>query len=50
MFKHRFSLVLKWSNRVVKLIQLVHALKILWDMVFNFRNRHAEEVEIQVPA
>ena len=50
MFMHKCRLVLKWSKRMIKLIQLGHALKILWDMVSNYMSVHAIKVEVKVPA
>jgi hypothetical protein len=49
MWKHIYHLVLKWSKRIIKLIQLGHALKILWDMVSNYKARYAPKVEVKVP-
>ncbi len=50
MFAHKYRLVLKWSKRMIKLIQLGHALKILWDMVSNYTFVYAIKVEVEVPA
>ncbi len=50
MFAHKYRLVLKWSKRMIKLIQLGHALKILWDMVSNYMFVYAIKVEVEVPA
>lgn len=48
MLKHKFRLVLKWSKRMIKLIQLGHVLEILWDMVFNYGRPYAPQVEVKV--
>jgi hypothetical protein len=35
---------------MIKLLQLVHMLKILWDMVSNYTLVYAVKVEVKVPA
>ena len=35
---------------MIKLLQLVHMLKILWDMVSNYTPVYAIKVEVKVPA